>query len=75
MTIAYLIWCEARRNEWNLTLKELSDTIADYMQDLTVTIPAVQRICASRSEDGKTWLNMLRTTTASNMMFSSAPVA
>lgn len=62
--IAYLVWCEATKAEWNITLAELTDRARTYFNDPSISLNVVRGICSTRSKGEKTWLNLLRTTSA-----------
>ena len=63
--IAYLVWCEATKAEWNITLADLTERVCEYFNDQSITINVVRGICQLRSMGGKTWLSLIRSMGAS----------
>lgn len=58
--IAYLVWCEATKAEWNITLQDLADKAAAYFNDASITVDVIRGICGKRSTAGQKWLQLIR---------------
>lgn len=61
--IAYLVWAEANKAEWDVTLHELADKAAAYFNDASITVDVIRGICGKRTKGGQKWLQLIRCTT------------
>lgn len=61
-SIAYLVWCEASRAEWDISLHDLADRAAAYFDDASITVDVIRGICGKKKTGGKKWLDLVRGT-------------
>lgn len=58
--IAYVVYCEGSRAEWNVTLHDLAAKVSEYFADPDITVPVIQGICRTRKAQGQTWMHLMR---------------
>lgn len=65
--IAYVVWAEATKAEWNITLHDLADRAAQYFNDGSITVDVIRGICGKRKSGGKKWLDLVRVTSPTTL--------